>query len=572
MSRSFANVWKAAEGNVEGLPSCPKELCEPQYAALVFAKHCSMCGNQALRPMDPILLVRLCTECRDQQAVETSKVTDSTLVFASRTWCLYDQAKAIKDKLNALESEGNVEATEQWKKERRHIVQTRIKDAQPLITFLKKIENEHDYELSTVRKQREAEVKSRLIKLGWEQRDMSVWDREWRRQWKSAACIAKPLTERGWENILPTLVAYLERNRDRRLKQERERRQWERRRKISGWLDGVRDQQAPFALAEDIPAPEEPSSNEPSTSGSGSTGTEMKTWFMSGTKSPSARTLRVAFPYTGDILNWEAFKSLVETESSAEDLDQSLEASRPTLTSLVLNWIKDLENALVEVVTKKSASTQEESTLTGGDDTPTPTTSSTPEYTLRLGTGQPITNLASGVQQLLRADCIFMCRSTIRFYPDDFHGAQYERKSLTYHTQSVKVAKALLTQLSLPDATYLRLKAAGPVFTCGRCEVSKRMSWKDLIQHYVHEGTIYASVQKHPRVRSSSVTYVFVHDVDTAMPDKPLVRVISKEQAESDSKSNGYQGELYQQCLVCKSIGATYYYRENTTLDHIRTV
>ncbi|KAG8682137.1 hypothetical protein FRC08_015166, partial [Ceratobasidium sp. 394] len=84
LNRSFIHVWRCAEANVEGLPPCPEGLCEPQYAALVFTKYCSMCGDQALRPMDPILQARLCVRCRDEQAVEIEKVTDSSLVFRSR--------------------------------------------------------------------------------------------------------------------------------------------------------------------------------------------------------------------------------------------------------------------------------------------------------------------------------------------------------------------------------------------------------------------------------------------------------------------------------------------------------
>lgn len=42
MRRSAIQVWRSAEGNVIGLPPCPKGLCEPQYAALVFTKTCSV--------------------------------------------------------------------------------------------------------------------------------------------------------------------------------------------------------------------------------------------------------------------------------------------------------------------------------------------------------------------------------------------------------------------------------------------------------------------------------------------------------------------------------------------------
>ncbi|KAF5330284.1 hypothetical protein D9619_006079 [Psilocybe cf. subviscida] len=39
-SRSSAFIWKEARGNVPGLPDCPPDLSEPQYANLCFRKHC----------------------------------------------------------------------------------------------------------------------------------------------------------------------------------------------------------------------------------------------------------------------------------------------------------------------------------------------------------------------------------------------------------------------------------------------------------------------------------------------------------------------------------------------------
>ncbi|KAF9234851.1 hypothetical protein BU15DRAFT_65340 [Melanogaster broomeanus] len=47
MRKSSAFVWKAALGRVEGLPACPPDLNEPQYAYLAFYPHCHLCGNVA---------------------------------------------------------------------------------------------------------------------------------------------------------------------------------------------------------------------------------------------------------------------------------------------------------------------------------------------------------------------------------------------------------------------------------------------------------------------------------------------------------------------------------------------
>lgn len=40
MSKSSAFVWKTARLQVNGLPDCPADLTEPEYANLVFCARC----------------------------------------------------------------------------------------------------------------------------------------------------------------------------------------------------------------------------------------------------------------------------------------------------------------------------------------------------------------------------------------------------------------------------------------------------------------------------------------------------------------------------------------------------
>ncbi|XP_006459061.1 hypothetical protein AGABI2DRAFT_116022 [Agaricus bisporus var. bisporus H97] len=43
MTRNARFVWVSALSNVEGLPRCPSDLCEPQFANLSFDEHCHFC-------------------------------------------------------------------------------------------------------------------------------------------------------------------------------------------------------------------------------------------------------------------------------------------------------------------------------------------------------------------------------------------------------------------------------------------------------------------------------------------------------------------------------------------------
>ena len=40
MKKNIISVWRSARANAIGLPACPDDLTEPQYAELVFGQHC----------------------------------------------------------------------------------------------------------------------------------------------------------------------------------------------------------------------------------------------------------------------------------------------------------------------------------------------------------------------------------------------------------------------------------------------------------------------------------------------------------------------------------------------------
>lgn len=45
MSKSSKRVWEAAR-TVQGIPQCPSDLSEPQYADMLFGKGCSVSSVQ----------------------------------------------------------------------------------------------------------------------------------------------------------------------------------------------------------------------------------------------------------------------------------------------------------------------------------------------------------------------------------------------------------------------------------------------------------------------------------------------------------------------------------------------
>ncbi|KAF8956402.1 hypothetical protein BDZ97DRAFT_1925501 [Flammula alnicola] len=64
MSRSSLSVWRRVLNQVPGLPECPRDLTEPQYASLVFEKFCMACGsNHGVINVDYRRRLRMCVTC-----------------------------------------------------------------------------------------------------------------------------------------------------------------------------------------------------------------------------------------------------------------------------------------------------------------------------------------------------------------------------------------------------------------------------------------------------------------------------------------------------------------------------
>ncbi|KAG9083804.1 hypothetical protein FS749_005721, partial [Ceratobasidium sp. UAMH 11750] len=347
LSRSAIQTWQHALSNVDGLPPCPEELCEPQYAALMFTKYCSMCGKHAMRPMDPRLLVRLCVSCRDEQIrpVESGEHGLLPMSFTilpakkgRRPWyCLRNDAVTLD---NELRLAGDRMATSRWMERKRQEMERRIKNAQPLIRFLEQQETEQSDSLVVRRGQREEAIRSRLLGLGWVEGDFEMREKSGMKQWKSLVCVAKPLTQRNWETILPQLTPLLERSRELRLEAETLQRGQQRYSKTSRWIYSTLKDLEPYAWIPDWPgkttANPVPGSDSPQTQG------------VVGSSQLDNEVLKTSRPTDYLVLAWAPFKQLLDTDIPMEEFEVALAGMRPTLDQLLAEWRANLEKALIE--------------------------------------------------------------------------------------------------------------------------------------------------------------------------------------------------------------------------------
>ncbi|KAB5589012.1 Protein SFI1 [Ceratobasidium theobromae] len=503
MRRSAALVWETTFRNVEGLPPCPEGVCEPRYAALLFIEECSICAQPAPRDMDPGVLVRLCSECLEKERMDIVNVKHRDLVFASYVypdttmfldgWCLYRDVKDVETTYEALIAAGDEEATTRWVNKRRQLVTDWNRKAKLLQVWIRNRFTARFFEHLRLKEARQAQIKSRLIALGWRRADFRQ-SKNWpQAEWDSLVYNPEPLDDHTWERILPSILEHIKKNRDQRLQNEAFRRKKVRMGEIKKWLEAVQNKLSPLVLATRKPNNTEEVPMEQS----------------------CEPLLNQLFPMIEVVETWPEYMTLVETDLPTKSFRVEFRRKRGQLTRLIADWRRDAEAAALEILPKdtlpvSSHSIQFNLATIAGDDT------------------RPFDYLPVDTRRLLRADATFSNTNNwaFGFYPDIFC-SWTETTKLEYDYDASKIAKALLRVLGCPEASYPEMKTFNDKFVCGRCD-KLLYTWPLIVQHFYDEGLKW---QRYSQILSARVevnksfAYLFTHDVDAINP-QPLVRIV----------------------------------------------
>ncbi|QRV92642.1 hypothetical protein RhiJN_20660 [Ceratobasidium sp. AG-Ba] len=574
MNRSAIQTWRYALSNVPDLPTCPKGLCEPQYAALMFSKHCSLCGKQALRPMDPELQVRLCPACRDSQLMvvgdrEERLVNSSSSIKPRKNgrrgwWCLRRDLAAVLAKLEELDRIGDVPAKSLWIKEREREVEERVQAARPLAEFLREMEDQQRDDLAMRKSNRETEIRSRLLKLGWTQEDFRMRELQAMMKWGSLVCIAKPLTERNWETILPQLTELLEQSRESRLRLEAATRRQQRYSKTHHWIMLYLKKLPPYVWAIE-PGPTVLKEDMESTA-SGSDSIQ----HLAPTGDDRHGTLRWPTPCLSLAISWTPFKLLLETDTPPEEFEAILEEQGPAFMNMLVEWRTQTERALASRLPTDTLSYRESHAIEALTESSDPPSDTITKLDI-LVDSRPIRDVSVDVQRLLRADAVFSRSIYAEYYPEDMRDSYSSAaNNWRYDEEKSNIAKALLTSLGRPDATYLEMKAMGHSFTCGRCCARNCVTWRQLINHIVHEKEKTERAQKHSLVLNGTLTYISTHDTQSTWNDQPLARIANDEDKKLPYKV-GYPGTTFR-CSICSSMHSYASYSRTAVEEHLRQV
>ncbi|KAG8688035.1 hypothetical protein FRC08_011653, partial [Ceratobasidium sp. 394] len=207
----------------------------------------------------------------------------------------------------------------------------------------------------------------------------------------------------------------------------------------------------------------------------------------------SCALLQNPFPDFDMMIPWEPLRDMPTKDLDNPGLDQLFAERQAQIEGAIKEWRDSLEQQLVEKFRAQAEECETEVLLTV------------------KGSSDLTTHLGSNTRFLLRADTVFRRKysgptgSDVCFYPAlndsavgsprayiSLHGYMNQGSSLRTHygyidprdcrrhTEAQAVAKSILKDLGMPDATHFELIAMGKRFACGRCQESDH-TWTTIV-------------------------------------------------------------------------------------------
>ncbi|KAF8996655.1 hypothetical protein BDQ17DRAFT_1429610 [Cyathus striatus] len=216
LEESARGVWRQARVNVVDLPECPKDLSELDYTSLIFESHCQNCLSRKSQICWDFRL-RLCGKCIESDTrytTETSwisscivSVCPSALYGADsrhpKTYYLLKFLHENNKLYHTLDEEGRAE----WKSTELKRFSEIRDHARRCDEWLQERADERTQMLEDIRIRRVNEIVKRLTDLDWGE---VISARKYGIENHVLVSQKKELTERTWIKIHPSLIEYLQ--------------------------------------------------------------------------------------------------------------------------------------------------------------------------------------------------------------------------------------------------------------------------------------------------------------------------------------------------------------------------
>ncbi|KAJ3930585.1 MAG: hypothetical protein NXY57DRAFT_1085281 [Lentinula lateritia] len=236
MSRTSESIWRATRENVEGLPPCPDDLNEPQYAHIFFEPFCHVTDQYVVAALKVYYghFVRgiarivhqggslsICTaEFLAQQPEEfrsaSCKILPRELFYiAKQQWelvCHSEITDRLRTEFEALSANERPVWIAQKKEESERILEASSAHRHLCEMWFFRKELERSRELSKIRRQRKKDILVRLDEIGWRQEaEAMMKTSKYRDPFSEHNLVKQPrkLTDYGWNTIKDKLVEML---------------------------------------------------------------------------------------------------------------------------------------------------------------------------------------------------------------------------------------------------------------------------------------------------------------------------------------------------------------------------
>ncbi|KAF9467656.1 hypothetical protein BDZ94DRAFT_973698 [Collybia nuda] len=234
-------VWIAARRNIEGLPDCPPDLTEAQYASLMFENICRACGVKTVK-VDYCLRLRFCSPCFQMNVLKGGTIaknyqlgklpptvykllprtmpayTPQGLLFSSTNNTFHNmyyvpELRLVVKRFRSLEHDKV--ALGDFIQEQQTLATQLIQSGKALFDWDATCKQNRQNEKGSLATSRGKSITTKLIELGW---DESSFPRYWESdEWRKIMDQPRELTPRIWAQVSPKLIQILEVLREERL-------------------------------------------------------------------------------------------------------------------------------------------------------------------------------------------------------------------------------------------------------------------------------------------------------------------------------------------------------------------
>ncbi|KAF8173611.1 hypothetical protein BJ912DRAFT_886121, partial [Pholiota molesta] len=208
------HAWLASRRTVEGLPDCPSDISEAQYAHLLFESVCSGCGKIGKRLLFN-LRVRFCAPCYGRKVKTHSMLEgvdhsmEAVLQIVPHNYSATDssvveyfqhQFDAIGEEFMKAHAAGS---EDDFLKKKRAEVLAIIDHGQLVSNFLAQLQERKEQERQQLRMTRKLQLDARIMALGYTRDEIPE------NTWAYQAEIMKPraLTGQAWGGIADKMGA-----------------------------------------------------------------------------------------------------------------------------------------------------------------------------------------------------------------------------------------------------------------------------------------------------------------------------------------------------------------------------